>query len=93
MAGHRAGQIVEVNGGDRWAVTRTLLSGPGVGFRCLLAAVEQRQGRDARSGPRIDTGPGSVSPLGLGFFAYPPEKVYSRHDPVVIDGGEGVSPR
>ena len=29
----------------------------------------------------------------LGFFAYPPEKVYSRHDPVVTDGAEGVSPR
>jgi hypothetical protein len=28
-----------------------------------------------------------------GFFAYPPEKVYSRHDPVVTDGVEGVSPR
>ena len=29
----------------------------------------------------------------LGFFAYPPENVYSRHDPVVTDGAEGVSPR
>jgi hypothetical protein len=29
----------------------------------------------------------------LGFFAYPPEKVYSRHYLVVIDGAEGVSPR
>jgi 3',5'-cyclic AMP phosphodiesterase CpdA len=28
-----------------------------------------------------------------GFFAYPPEKVYSRHHPVVTDGAEGVSPR
>jgi hypothetical protein len=28
-----------------------------------------------------------------GVFAYPPEKVYSRHDPVVTDGAEGVSPR
>ncbi len=28
-----------------------------------------------------------------GFFAYPPEKVYSRHYPVVTDGAEGVSPR
>jgi len=29
----------------------------------------------------------------LEFFAYPPEKVYSRHDPVVTDGAEDVSPR
>ena len=28
-----------------------------------------------------------------GFFAYPPERVYSRHYPVVTDGAEGVSPR
>jgi hypothetical protein len=28
-----------------------------------------------------------------GFFAYPPEKVYSRHYPVVTDGAEGVSAR
>jgi hypothetical protein len=37
----------------------------------------------------------SIEPIALnvGFFAYPPEKVYSRHDPVVTDGAEGVSPR
>jgi hypothetical protein len=29
----------------------------------------------------------------LGFFAYPPEKVYSRHYPVLTDGGEDVLPR
>ena len=29
----------------------------------------------------------------LGFFAYPPEKVYSRHYSVVADGAEGVSLR
>jgi hypothetical protein len=34
-----------------------------------------------------------VVDLNLGFFAYPPEKVYSRHYLVVIDGAEGVSPR
>jgi hypothetical protein len=28
-----------------------------------------------------------------GFFAYPPEMVYSRDGPVVPDGAEGVSPR
>jgi hypothetical protein len=30
--------------------------------------------------------------LRSGFFAYPLEKVYSRHYPVVTDGAEGVSP-
>lgn len=37
----------------------------------------------------------SLSPLParMGIFAYPPEKVYSRHYPVVTDGAEGVSPR
>jgi hypothetical protein len=29
----------------------------------------------------------------MGFFAYPPEKVYSGHYPVVADGVEGISPR
>jgi hypothetical protein len=29
----------------------------------------------------------------MGFFAYPPEKVYSRRYPVGTDGAEGVSPR
>jgi hypothetical protein len=27
----------------------------------------------------------------MGFFAYPPERVYSRNYPVVTDGAEGVS--
>jgi hypothetical protein len=31
--------------------------------------------------------------LEMGFFAYPPEKVYSRHYPVGTDGAEGVSPQ
>ena len=39
----------------------------------------------------------SASGLGaegvMGVFAYPPEKVYSRHYPVVTDGAEGVSAR
>jgi hypothetical protein len=28
-----------------------------------------------------------------GFFAYPPEKIYCRHDPFVTDGAERISPR
>jgi hypothetical protein len=44
------------------------------------------------SGP-TGVGKSSVLDAGLGFFAYPPEKVYSRHYPVVTDGAEGVSPR
>ncbi len=34
-----------------------------------------------------------MSPTKKGFFVYPPEMVYPRHDPVVTDGAEGVSPR
>jgi hypothetical protein len=46
----------------------------------------------ARSSGAIWSGLVTIWP-NWGFFAYPPEKVYSRHYPVVADGADGVSPR
>ena len=49
-------------------------------------------------GAGVEEGPGNQkrsarSSSKMGFFAYPPEKVYSRPYPVVAAGAGGVGPR
>jgi hypothetical protein len=53
-------------------------------FRALFLAVAGESDGDFRSWGEIRR---------HGFFCISPRKVDSRHDPVVTDGAEGVSPR
>jgi len=60
----------------------------------ILSAIEQRDPRAVEQLlPLVYDELRRLASQKLGFFAYPPETVYSRHYPVVTDDAEGVLPR